>query len=187
MGTAIIFGRLTKSTRLVASRKPLRAGVLKSGLMYECVQHGVQYVLAGSIRDDGPLVDVITDCVQAQKKYIAALEDVAVVLMLASTLHSIAVGNLLKGSVKTVCVDINEATPMKLSNRGSKQAIGVVTDVSFFLSILAGELKKYQQEAVGQSPAPRFHGVARTRIWHRGAWNDEGLSADAHLRMRQSN
>jgi hypothetical protein len=90
--------------------------------------------------------------VQAQKKYIAALDDVAVVLMLASTLHSIAVGNLLKGSVKTVCVDINEATPMKLSNRGSKQAIGVVTDVSFFLSILAGELRKYQQEAVAQSP-----------------------------------
>jgi hypothetical protein len=66
------------------------------------------------------------------------------------------VGNLLKGSVKTVCVDINESTPMKLSNRGSKQAIGVVTDVSFFLSILAGELKKHQQEAVGQSPASRF-------------------------------
>jgi hypothetical protein len=120
--------------------------------MYECVRQGVQYVLAGSIRDDGPLVDVITDCVQAQKKYIAALEDVAVVLMLASTLHSIAVGNLLKGSVKTVCVDINEATPMKLSNRGSKQAIGVVTDVSFFLSILAGELKRHQQEAVGSHP-----------------------------------
>jgi len=100
--------------------------------MYECVRQGVQYVLAGSIRDDGPLVDVITDCVRAQKQYIAALEEVAVVLMLASTLHSIAVGNLLKGSVKTVCVDINEATPMKLSNRGSKQAIGIVTDVSFF-------------------------------------------------------
>jgi lysine-ketoglutarate reductase/saccharopine dehydrogenase-like protein (TIGR00300 family) len=136
--------------------KAIEAGILKSGLMYECVRHGVQYVLAGSIRDDGPLVDVITDCVQAQKKYIAALEDVAVVLMLASTLHSIAVGNLLRGSVKTVCVDMNESTPMKLSNRGSKQAIGVVTDVSFFLSILAGELKRQQQEAVGQSPASRF-------------------------------
>ena len=109
---------------------------------------GIHTVLAGSIRDDGPLVDVITDCVQAQKKYIEALEDVAVVLMLASTLHSIAVGNLLKGSVKTVCVDINESTPLKLSNRGSKQAIGIVTDVSFFLSILASELKKQQQEWV---------------------------------------
>ena len=124
------------------------SGLLKSGLMYECMRLGIHAVLAGSIRDDGPLVDVITDCVQAQKKYIEALEDVAVVLMLASTLHSIAVGNLLKGSVKTVCVDINESTPLKLSNRGSKQAIGIVTDVSFFLSILASELKKQQQEWV---------------------------------------
>ena len=124
------------------------SGLLKSGLMYECIRLGIHTVLAGSIRDDGPLVDVITDCVQAQKKYIEALEDVAVVLMLASTLHSIAVGNLLKGSVKTVCVDINESTPLKLSNRGSKQAIGIVTDVSFFLSILASELKKQQQEWV---------------------------------------
>jgi lysine-ketoglutarate reductase/saccharopine dehydrogenase-like protein (TIGR00300 family) len=134
-------------------RPAIERGVLKSGLMYECVRQGVHYVLAGSIRDDGPLVDVITDCVQAQKEYIAALEDVAVVLMLASTLHTIAVGNLLNGSVKTVCVDINEATPTKLSNRGSKQAIGIVTDVSFFLSILAAELKKNQQEtAVALSP-----------------------------------
>jgi len=124
------------------------SGLLKSGLMYECIRLGIHTVLAGSIRDDGPLVDVITDCVEAQKKYIEALEDVAVVLMLASTLHSIAVGNLLKGSVKTVCVDINESTPLKLSNRGSKQAIGIVTDVSFFLSILASELKKQLREGV---------------------------------------
>src|SRR5437764_7116522 len=108
----------------------------------------IDTVRAGSIRDDGSLGDVITDCVEAQKKYIEALEDVAVVLMLASTLHSIAVGNLLKGSVKTVCVDINESTPLKLSNRGSKQAIGIVTDVSFFLSILASELKKQLREGV---------------------------------------
>lgn len=129
-------------------RSAIESGLLTSGLMYECVRKGIHYVLAGSIRDDGPLVDVTTDCVEAQKQYMAALEDVAVVLMLASTLHSIAVGNLLKSSVKTVCVDINESTPLKLSNRGSKQAIGVVTDVSFFLNILAGELKRYEQEAV---------------------------------------
>ncbi len=129
-------------------QRAIETGVLKSGLMFECSQQAVHYVLAGSIRDDGPLIDVITDCVQAQKQYIAALQDVAVVLMLASTLHSIAVGNLLKGSVKTVCVDINEATPMKLSNRGSKQAIGVVTDVSFFLSILASELRKLRQNSL---------------------------------------
>jgi lysine-ketoglutarate reductase/saccharopine dehydrogenase-like protein (TIGR00300 family) len=129
-------------------RKAIETGVLRSGLMYECVKQNLHYVLAGSIRDDGPLADVTTDCVEAQKQYIAALEDVAVVLMLASTLHSIAVGNLLKGSVKTVCVDINESTPLKLGNRGSKQAIGIVTDVSFFLNILASELKKHQLEIV---------------------------------------
>lgn len=123
-------------------RRAFESGVLKSGIMYECERQKVKYVLAGSIRDDGPLVDVITDCVRAQKAYIEALEDVAVVVMLASTLHSIAVGNLLKSSVKTVCVDIDEATPMKLNNRGSKQAIGIVTDVSFFLNILVHELKK---------------------------------------------
>ena len=116
-------------------------GVLTSGLMYECVKRGIRTVLAGSIRDDGPLVDVVTDCVEAQREYIDALDGVAVVLMLASTLHSIAVGNVLKSSVKTVCVDINEATPLKLGNRGSKQAIGIVTDVSFFLNVLAAELK----------------------------------------------
>lgn len=116
-------------------------GVLTSGLMYECVKRSIRTVLAGSIRDDGPLVDVVTDCVEAQREYIDALDGVAVVLMLASTLHSIAVGNVLKSSVKTVCVDINEATPLKLGNRGSKQAIGIVTDVSFFLNVLATELK----------------------------------------------
>jgi lysine-ketoglutarate reductase/saccharopine dehydrogenase-like protein (TIGR00300 family) len=121
--------------------RAVEQGVLTSGLMYECVKRGIGTVLAGSIRDDGPLVDVVTDCVGAQRQYIEALEGVTVVLMLASTLHSIAVGNVLKSSVKTVCVDINEATPLKLGNRGSKQAIGIVTDVSFFLNVLAAELK----------------------------------------------
>lgn len=149
---------INEINRVGGIHKAIEAGLLKTGLMFECVRQGVHYVLAGSIRDDGPLVDVITDCVQAQKKYIEALEDVAVVLMLASTLHSIAVGNLLKGSVKTVCVDINESTPLKLSNRGSKQAIGVVTDVSFFLSILASELKKHHQEMAG---APKVKSEGR--------------------------
>jgi len=129
-------------------RQAYESGLLNSGLMCECIRQGVHYVLAGSIRDDGPLVDVITDCVQAQRKYIEALEDVAVVIMLASALHSIAVGNLLKSSVKTVCVDISESTPLKLSNRGSKQAIGIVTDVSFFLNVLVNELEK-QQKSIG--------------------------------------
>lgn len=132
---------INEINRVGGVQSAVEQGVLTSGLMYECVRRGIRTVLAGSIRDDGPLVDVVTDCVAAQREYIDALEGVAVVLMLASTLHSIAVGNVLKSSVKTVCVDINEATPLKLGNRGSKQAIGIVTDVSFFLNVLAAELK----------------------------------------------
>ena len=123
-------------------QRACESGLLKSGLMYECIRLGVHTVLAGSIRDDGPLVDVITDCVQAQKKYIEALEDVAVVLMLASTLHSIAVGNLLKGSVKTVCVDINPSVVTKLTDRGTFQAVGLVTDIEPFLRELTEFLRK---------------------------------------------
>lgn len=132
---------INEINRVGGVESAVEKGVLTSGLMYECVTRGIRTVLAGSIRDDGPLVDVVTDCVEAQREYIDALDGVAVVLMLASTLHSIAVGNVLKSSVKTVCVDINEATPLKLGNRGSKQAIGIVTDVSFFLNVLAAELK----------------------------------------------
>ena len=132
---------INEINRVGGVQSAVERGVLTSGLMYECVKRGIRTVLAGSIRDDGPLVDVVTDCVEAQREYIDALDGVAVVLMLASTLHSIAVGNVLKSSVKTVCVDINEATPLKLGNRGSKQAIGIVTDVSFFLNVLAAELK----------------------------------------------
>lgn len=132
---------INEINRVGGIESAVEQGFLTSGLMYECVKRGIRTVLAGSIRDDGPLVDVVTDCVVAQRQYIDALEGVAVVLMLASTLHSIAVGNVLKSSVKTVCVDINEATPLKLGNRGSKQAIGIVTDVSFFLNVLAAELK----------------------------------------------
>jgi len=118
----------------------VKTGVLKSGVMHACVKNNVKFVLAGSIRDDGPLADVITDSIEAQKKYIDALEGIELVIMAASTLHSIATGNLLKASVKTICVDINEAVPIKLSNRGSKQAIGIVTDVAFFFRALADAL-----------------------------------------------
>lgn len=132
---------INEINRVGGIQNAVEQSVLTSGLMYECVKRNISTVLAGSIRDDGPLVDVVTDCVLAQRQYIDALEGVSVVLMLASTLHSIAVGNILKSSVKTVCVDINEATPLKLANRGSKQAIGIVTDVSFFLNVLEAELK----------------------------------------------
>jgi len=115
-------------------------GILNKGIMYECITRGVPYVLAGSIRDDGPLPDVITDVVEAQKAYREHLRGVDMVLMLASTLHSIAVGNMLPATVKVVCVDINPATIIKLLDRGTAHAVGVVSDVGVFLKMLADEL-----------------------------------------------
>src|SRR5262245_59953840 len=123
-------------------RKAVETGVLKSGVMYECVTHGVEYVLAGSIRDDGPLPDTLMDLIEAQEKYAAALADnVQLVLMLSSMLHSIGVGNMLPSWVRVVCVDINPAVVTKLSDRGSMQTIGVVTDVGLFLHRLAEALR----------------------------------------------
>jgi lysine-ketoglutarate reductase/saccharopine dehydrogenase-like protein (TIGR00300 family) len=117
-------------------------GVLKSGIIYECIKKGVPFVLAGSIRDDGPLPDVITDMVAAQQKYKEQLKDVTMVLMLASTLHAIAVGNMLPSTVKLVCLDINPASVTKLLDRGSTQAVGVISDIGTFLPLLAEEIKK---------------------------------------------
>jgi hypothetical protein len=121
-------------------RQAVEAGVVTSGVMYECVRKPTPFVLAGSIRDDGPLLDVITDVVTAQKAYVEALENCGTCLMLASALHSIAVGNLLPARVRTVCVDMTESVPVKLSNRGTMQAIGLVTDVGYFIERLAVEL-----------------------------------------------
>jgi hypothetical protein len=108
--------------------------------MYECVRHDVPFVLAGSIRDDGPLPDVITDTLEAQRQMRSHLSGVTLALMIATTLHSIAVGNLLPARVKVVCVDINPATVTKLSDRGTFQTVGLVTDVEPFLRVLAQEL-----------------------------------------------
>jgi lysine-ketoglutarate reductase/saccharopine dehydrogenase-like protein (TIGR00300 family) len=121
-------------------RQAVEAGLVTSGVMFEAVRRGIVYVLAGSIRDDGPLKDVLTDTVAAQKAYAEALKGAGICLMLASALHSIAVGNLLPARVKTVCVDMTESVPVKLSNRGTMQAIGLVTDVGFFLERLEAEL-----------------------------------------------
>jgi lysine-ketoglutarate reductase/saccharopine dehydrogenase-like protein (TIGR00300 family) len=121
-------------------RQAVEQGLLTGGVMYELVRHRVPFVLAGSIRDDGPLRDVITDVVEAQKAYIEALRGVGLCLMLASALHAIAVGNLLPARVRTVCVDMTESVPVKLSNRGSLQAVGLVTDVGFFLERLEAKL-----------------------------------------------
>ena len=120
-------------------RPAVESGLVTSGVMYEAVRRGVPFVLAGSIRDDGPLRDTITDVVVAQGAYAEALEGAGVCLMLASALHSIAVGNLLPARVRTVCVDMTESVPVKLSNRGTMQAIGLITDVGFFLERLAAE------------------------------------------------
>jgi lysine-ketoglutarate reductase/saccharopine dehydrogenase-like protein (TIGR00300 family) len=116
-------------------------GVLKSGLMRACHLHGVPYILAGSIRDDGPLPETMMDLMAAQDAYAKALEGIDVVVMLSSMLHSIGVGNMLPSWVKVVCVDINPAVVTKLSDRGSTQTIAVVTDVGLFLHQLAVQLR----------------------------------------------
>jgi len=121
-------------------RPAVESGLVASGVMFEVVRKRIPFVLAGSIRDDGPLRDVITDTLEAQEAYAAALAGAGMCIMLATALHSIAVGNLLPARVQTVCVDMAESVPVKLSNRGSMQAIGLVTDVGFFLERLEAEL-----------------------------------------------
>ncbi len=118
----------------------VESGLIKNGIMASCIRQNVEMVLAGSIRDDGPLPDVITDSVQAQGAMRAALPGVGLALMIATTLHSIATGNCLPAKVPTVCVDINPAVPTKLSDRGSFQAVGLVMDSASFLRQLAQEL-----------------------------------------------
>lgn len=118
----------------------VEAGRLTTGVMYECVKARVPFVLAGSLRDDGPLPDVITDMNEAQDAYAAALDGAGVVLCLSSMLHSIAAGNMLPAWVRVVCVDINPAVPTKVSDRGTGHAVGVVTDVGLFLELLARRL-----------------------------------------------
>ncbi len=118
----------------------VEAGALRHGIMYECVRKGVPYVLAGSIRDDGPLPDTEMDLIQAQDQYARQLADARMVICLSSMLHSIGAGNMLPSWVRMVCVDINPAVVTKLSDRGSQQTIGVVTDVGTFLNLLAQQL-----------------------------------------------
>lgn len=116
-------------------------GVLTSGIMHACHRAGVPYLLAGSIRDDGPLNETMMDLVAAQEAYAEALQGVGVVVMLSSMLHSIGVGNMLPSWVKVICVDINPAVVTKLTDRGSTQTVGIVTDVGLFLHHLATTLR----------------------------------------------
>lgn len=121
-------------------------GKLKGGVMYEAVMKGIPFILAGSIRDDGPLPEVITDTAKAKDAMDKALRGVNMTIMLGTMLHAIAVGNLLPSFVKTICVDINPATVTKLMDRGSAQAIGLVTDIGIFLPRLAEEINKQEME-----------------------------------------
>jgi lysine-ketoglutarate reductase/saccharopine dehydrogenase-like protein (TIGR00300 family) len=132
---------INKIRRLGGIQAAVDQGVLKSGIMFECVQHKITYVLAGSIRDDGPLPEVITDTLVAQDVMREKIKGVGFCLMTATMLHSIATGNLLPASVKVACVDINPATVTKLADRGSHQTVGVVTDAEPFLRALVTELK----------------------------------------------
>jgi lysine-ketoglutarate reductase/saccharopine dehydrogenase-like protein (TIGR00300 family) len=116
------------------------AGYIDGGVLYECVKHEVPFVLGGSVRDDGPLPDVYANVVEAADAMRYLLPGVTVALMLASTLHAIATGNLLPAGVETYCVDINQAVVTKLADRGSHQALGIVTDVGLFLSGLVARL-----------------------------------------------
>ncbi len=122
----------------------VRTGRLKSGIMYECVKNGVPFVLAGSIRDDGPLPDVITDVVEAQRQYKKIVKDAEMVIMASTMLHSIATGNMLPADVKVIVMDINQSAVTKLMDRGTWQALGVVTDVGAFLLLVANEIRALQ-------------------------------------------
>jgi lysine-ketoglutarate reductase/saccharopine dehydrogenase-like protein (TIGR00300 family) len=115
---------------------------LTKGIMYECVKRKIPFVLAGSLRDDGPLPDVITDMTVAQKKYKEILKDAKMVIMISTMLHSIATGNMLPADVKVIVVDINQPTVTKLMDRGTWQALGIVSDVGAFLPLVTQEIQK---------------------------------------------
>ncbi|TAK19866.1 MAG: TIGR00300 family protein [Nitrosarchaeum sp.] len=115
---------------------------LTRGIMYQCVKNNIPFVLAGSIRDDGPLPDVITDVAEAQREYKKILKDANMVIMISTMLHSIATGNMLPANVKVIVVDINQPTVTKLMDRGTWQALGIVTDVGAFLPMVVQQIKK---------------------------------------------
>ena len=123
-------------------KEAVEDGTLTGGIMYECVKNDVPFVLAGSIRDDGPLPDVITDTAEAQKIMRHYAQEVDMVIMIATMLHSIATGNLLPSRVKSICVDINPSTVTKLSDRGSAQVVGIVTDIGTFLPLLYNAIQE---------------------------------------------
>ncbi|MBX7168709.1 MAG: TIGR00300 family protein [Pirellulales bacterium] len=135
---------INRVRRLGGIARAVESGELTGGIMHECVRQHVEFVLAGSIRDDGPLPEVITDALEAQRRMRQQLDGVTFCLMVATTLHSIAVGNLLPDWVKVVCVDINPSTVIKLGDRGSFQTLGLVTDVEPFMRSLVEEISRLE-------------------------------------------
>lgn len=131
---------INRMRRLGSLESAVEQGVLTKGIMYECVARKIPYLLAGSIRDDGPLPGVITDVLEAQTAMRELIPGVGFCLMVATTLHSVAVGNLLPAWVKVACVDITPATVTKLMDRGSTQTVGIVSDAEPFFRSLVGEL-----------------------------------------------
>ena len=131
---------INKVRKAGSIKKAVEEKIVDKGIMYSAIKNKIDYVLAGSIRDDGPLPDVITDTVKAQEMMREKLADTELVLMLATILHSIATGNLLAADIKSVCVDINSDTVTKLADRGTSEAVGLVTDVELFLSSLVNQL-----------------------------------------------
>jgi lysine-ketoglutarate reductase/saccharopine dehydrogenase-like protein (TIGR00300 family) len=120
--------------------KAVASGALRSGIMYELVKGDIPFALAGSIRDDGPLPDTIPDMIQAQARYEELLKDAEMVMILGTMLHGIGAGNMIPSWVRTICVDINPAVVTKLSDRGSAQTIGIITDVGAFLHLLKDQI-----------------------------------------------
>jgi lysine-ketoglutarate reductase/saccharopine dehydrogenase-like protein (TIGR00300 family) len=123
----------------------VNAKKLTRGIMYQCIKNKVPFVLAGSIRDDGPLPDVITDVAEAQREYKRILKDASMVIMISTMLHSIATGNMLPANVKVIVVDINQPTVTKLMDRGTWQALGIVSDVGAFLPMVLQQIKKFRK------------------------------------------
>lgn len=132
---------ISEIMRAGSIRAAVESGVIRSGIMYECIRNDVPFILAGSIRDDGPLPDVITDTMEAQDAMRRFVPEIGMVLMIATMLHSIAVGNCLPASVRTICMDINPSTVTKLMDRGTMQAIGVVSDAGTFIPMLLRQIR----------------------------------------------
>lgn len=121
-------------------RNAVEQGIISGGIMHACVKHDVDYVLAGSIRDDGPLPDTEMDLIKAQAAYQRTIQGAEMILMLSSMLHAIGTGNMTPAGVRLICVDINPAVVTKLADRGSVESTGIVTDVGLFLNLLARRL-----------------------------------------------